>query len=364
MARTFLIAAGGTGGHLFPGVAVADELRRRDPQARVVFVGTPRGLESRLVPRAGYPLELLPILPLNNVGLLRMLRGLLALPWALARAAALVARLRPTAVLGVGGYAGGPVALVAALLGVRTVILEPNARPGFTNRMLRPFVRAAACAYDEARRRFGDKGVLTGNPVRGGFAALPRKAHAAPLTLLAFGGSQGSRVLNRALAAALPRLPGAAALRIVHQTGPAARDEVAQAYAAAGREAEVVAFLDDMEARFAAADLVVARSGATTCAELTAAGKAAVLVPFAQAADDHQRVNAAALAAAGAARMLEEKDLTGDSLARAITALVEAPQRLAAMEDAARALARPDAAARVADLLEGRPAASEGWLRA
>jgi UDP-N-acetylglucosamine--N-acetylmuramyl-(pentapeptide) pyrophosphoryl-undecaprenol N-acetylglucosamine transferase len=354
MARTILIAAGGTGGHLFPGIAVADELRRRDPGVSVVFVGTPRGLESRLVPRAGYGLELLPILPLNGVGLVRGLQGLLALPWAMVRAATLLARKRPAAVLGIGGYAGGPVTLAAALMGAPTVILEPNARPGFTNRVLRPFVRHAACAYEETRLAFGRKGVVTGNPVRGGFAALPRKLHARPLTLLAFGGSQGSRILNRALVAALPHLPGADALRIVHQTGEAMRGEVADAYAAAGRGADVLAFLDDMEARFAAADLVLCRSGATTCAELTAAGKASVLVPFALAADDHQRVNAAAMEAAGAARMVEEKDLSGERLAAEIAGLVGSPERLAAMEDAARRLGRPDAAARVADLLEGR----------
>jgi UDP-N-acetylglucosamine--N-acetylmuramyl-(pentapeptide) pyrophosphoryl-undecaprenol N-acetylglucosamine transferase len=267
-----------------------------------------------------------------------------------------VRRFRPAAVLGVGGYAGGPVVLAAALLGVPTVILEPNARPGFTNRSLRPFVRHAACAYQEARADFGRKGVITGNPVRGGFARLPRKAHAEPFTLLAFGGSQGSRVLNRALVAALPFLPGADRLRLVHQTGEAMREEVAAAHAAAGRHSEVLAFLDDMEGRFAQADLVLSRSGATTCAELAAAGKAAVLVPFAQAADDHQRRNAQAMAAAGAARMLEEKDLGGESLAAAVREVLETPGRLARMEDAARALGRPDAAARVADLLEGRTA--------
>jgi UDP-N-acetylglucosamine--N-acetylmuramyl-(pentapeptide) pyrophosphoryl-undecaprenol N-acetylglucosamine transferase len=351
---TILIAAGGTGGHLFPGIAVADELVRRDASTRVVFVGTPRGLESRIVPRAGYPLELLPILPLKGIGPWRTLRGLLALPRALLRAAALVRRERPRAVLGVGGYAGGPLVLAAALLGVRTVILEPNAKPGFTNKVLRPFVGRAACAYEEARGSFGRKGVITGNPVRGGFASLPAKAHQPPLTLLAFGGSQGSRVLNRALVEALPLLPPASRLRIVHQTGEALRDEVAAAYAAAGREAEVLAFLDDMEARFAEADLVLSRSGATTCAELTAAGKAAVLVPFAAAADDHQRTNARAMEAAGAARMVEEKDLTGPSLAGAVTGVLEDPSRLAAMEAASRRLGRPDAAARVADLVEGR----------
>jgi len=356
VARTFLIAAGGTGGHLFPGVAVADELRRRDASVRIVFVGTPRGLEARLVPQAGYPLELLPILPLKGQGTFGIGRGVLALPRALVRATALVRRERPAAVLGIGGYAGGPVALAAALLGVRLVILEPNAKPGFTNRALKPFAARAACAYEEARAFFGPKGVLTGNPVRGGFAALRRKAHQPPLSLLAFGGSQGSRVLNDALVAALPHLP--AGLRIVHQTGAASRDAVAAAYTAAGREAEVVAFLDDMEARFAAADLVVCRSGATTCAELSAAGKAAILVPFAKAADDHQRINAAALQRAGAALMLEESDLNGSTLAAAIAALVTEPARIEAMEEKARGLGRPDAAARVADLLtETEPAA-------
>ena len=352
--RTILVAAGGTGGHLFPGIAVADELRRRDPALRVLFVGTPKGLESTLVPRAGYELVLLPILPLNAVGFARLVKGLLALPWGLLKAALTVARLRPEAVLGVGGYAGGPVVLAAALMGVRTVILEPNARPGFTNRVLRPFVRHAACSYEEARLVFGKKGVITGNPVRGGFAALPARAHTLPHALLVFGGSQGSRILNRALVEALPHLPPPSALRIVHQTGPAMYAEVEAAYAAAGRAAEVVPFLHDMEQRLAQADLVVCRAGATTCAELTAAGKASVLVPFAQSADDHQRVNAAAMEAAGAARMIEEKSLGGAALAAAVVEALGSAERLRAMEEAARRLGRPDAAARVADLLEGR----------
>jgi UDP-N-acetylglucosamine--N-acetylmuramyl-(pentapeptide) pyrophosphoryl-undecaprenol N-acetylglucosamine transferase len=353
VARTLLVGAGGTGGHLYPGIAVADELVRRDAATRVVFAGTPRGLESRLVPRAGYALELLPILPLNGVGVARALVGLAALPRGLWRAFALVRRERPFAVLGVGGYAGGPVVLAAALAGVRTVILEPNATPGFTNRVLGPFVRHAACAYEQARAAFGAKGVLTGNPVRGALAALPPREHRPPLRLLAFGGSQGSRVLNDALVAALQALPGPERLLIVHQTGEAMREQVAAAYAAAGRPAEVLAYLDDMPARLAEADLVLSRSGATTCAELAAAGKAALLVPFARAADDHQRVNARAFEAAGAARMLEERDLDGTSLARAIAALIAEPAALADMERAARGLARGDAAARVADLLEG-----------
>lgn len=356
MGRTILIAAGGTGGHLFPGIAVADELKARDPEIRVVFVGTPRGLEGRLVPQAGYELEMLPILPLNGVGPVRLLKGLLALPWAMLKAVQLVRRLQPVAVLGVGGYAGGPTVLVAALLGIPTVILEPNAKPGFTNRVLKPFVRHAACSYDEARQEFGSKGVVTGNPVRGGFAKLAPKWHVPPMTLLAFGGSQGARIINKTLAAALPLLPGRDQVRIVHQTGPASQEEVAAAYKAAGREAEVLAFLDDMQARFAQADLVLCRSGATTAAELTAAGKASVLVPFALAADDHQRSNARALESAGAARMIEEKDLTPERLAAVLGELLGDTARLTAMEEAARKLARPDAAARVADLLEGKAA--------
>ena len=349
---TLLVAAGGTGGHLFPGIAVADELRKRDPALRVLFVGTPRGLESRLVPLAGYPLELLEVLPLNGVGARNALRGLAALPGALLRASALVRHERPTAVLGVGGYAGGPLVLVAALMGVRTVILEPNARPGFTNRILRPFVSRAACAYEPARLAFGSKGVLTGNPVRGAFAAIGRQARpeGGPSRLLIFGGSQGSRVLNRAVLEALPRLPGS--LRIVHQTGPQMLAEVRAAYERAGRADEVEPFLDDMPRRFAEADLLLCRSGATTCAELSVAGKPAVLVPFAQAADDHQRVNALALQAAGAALVLEERQLGGDALARALGQLVQDPPRLAAMAEASRKLGQPDAAARVADLLE------------
>jgi UDP-N-acetylglucosamine--N-acetylmuramyl-(pentapeptide) pyrophosphoryl-undecaprenol N-acetylglucosamine transferase len=239
---------------------------------------------------------------------------------------------------------------------VKAVLLEPNAKPGFTNRVLRPFVEKAACAYEETREYFGAKGVLTGNPVRGGFAALPRRDHRPPLALLAFGGSQGSRVLNEALVAALPHLPGADRLRLVHQTGKAMHEEVGAAYRTAGREAEVLPFLDDMERRFGEADLVLSRSGATTCAELTVAGKAAVLVPFARSADDHQRTNARALAASGAARVIEEHELSGAALAEVLASLAADPVRIAAMEDASRRLGRPDAAARVADLLVGAEA--------
>lgn len=351
--ETYVVAAGGTGGHIFPGIAVADELTRRDKEIRVVFVGTSRGLESKLVPRAGYELLQLPIWPLNAVGLLRALKGLLLLPWSLLRAALAIRRLSPRAVLGVGGYVGGPVVLVAALFGIRTVILEPNAHPGFTNRVLRRFVDHAACAYEAAQRAFGSKGVLTGNPIRSGFGAAPPARQDSARTLLIFGGSQGSAILNRVVVEALPHLPPVETLRIVHQTGVRQHAEVQAAYEKSGRPAEVVEFLHDMVARLNSADLIVCRSGATTCAELTAAGKASVLIPFALAADDHQRTNARALADAGAAVMIEEEALSGPMLARTVTDLVTQPSRLDKMARAAHRLARPDAASRVADLLQG-----------
>jgi UDP-N-acetylglucosamine--N-acetylmuramyl-(pentapeptide) pyrophosphoryl-undecaprenol N-acetylglucosamine transferase len=217
-------------------------------------------------------------------------------------------------------------------------------------------VDAAACAYPQTLSDFGSRGVVTGNPVRGGFARLPRREHRHPLTLLAFGGSQGSKVINDTLVAALPSLPGPQRLRIVHQTGERMREAVAAAHEAAGRgdSSEVVAFLDDMVERMAAADLILCRSGATTCAELTVGGRAAVLIPFARAADDHQRTNARALQDAGAARVIEERDLTGERLAREIGALVDDPSTITSMEEAARTLGRPDAAAGVADLLDPR----------
>jgi UDP-N-acetylglucosamine--N-acetylmuramyl-(pentapeptide) pyrophosphoryl-undecaprenol N-acetylglucosamine transferase len=355
---TTLIAAGGTGGHIFPGIAVAQEITRREPDRRIVFVGTRRGLEGRLVPHAGHELAFLPVRPLVGVGLMRTLLGLFSLPYALLRALVLMLRLRPDSVLGVGGYAGGPLVLMAALLGIRTVILEPNASPGFTNRVLGPIARHAACSYEQARQAFGRKGVLTGNPVRSQLTHVQARPHVAPFTLLTFGGSQGSRVLNKALLEALPSLPGADLMRIVHQTGPSMHAEIAAAYKAAGRGDEVLAFIDDMDQRYAQADLVVARSGATTCAELAATGRAAILVPFARAAGDHQRVNARAFADAGAAVVIEEHELSGQTLSAAVRALLDAPGHIASMEQAARALARPDAAARVADLVLGRSASS------
>lgn len=349
-----LIAAGGTGGHIFPGLAVAEEMAVRDPGTRVEFVGSTAalGLERRIVPLAGLKLHLLPVFPLNTPSLAARLRGLALLPFGLIRALGLLLRTRPSAVLGIGGYASGPLVLMASLLRVPTVLLEPNAIPGFTNRMLKPFVGQAACAFESTLPRFGGKGVLTGNPVRASFKALAPRPHRPPLQLLCFGGSQGSRILSEGLLRALPSLPGEASLSIVHQTGPAQLGAIEDAYRAAGRKARVVPFIDDMAEAFADADLVLCRAGATTLAELTVAGKAAILVPLKSAADDHQTWNAKALAAEGAAVLLSEGEL--GNLGRVVSDLVADPGKVRALETRARALGKPDAAARVADLLSAR----------
>lgn len=346
-----LIAAGGTGGHVFPGVAVGHELLRRHPSSSVEFVGSTfgSGLERRLVPREGFPLHLLPVRPLNLASWIARARGWLALPWAIVRSAALLRRLSPRAVLGIGGYASGPVMFAASLLSIPTVLLEPNTIPGFTNRVLRGFVTKAACAFESTLAFFGDRAVLTGNPVRAAFRDLPLRETPSPVRLLAFGGSQGSRVLSDALVRALPDLPPATELSIVHQTGPESHERISRAYETARREATIVPFIDDMPRAFADADLLLCRAGATTLAEIGVAGKAAVLVPLASSADDHQRKNAAALQTLGAAVMLEEPSL--ESLGRVVTDLVRDQARLESLRANVKKLGRADAAERVADLL-------------
>lgn len=346
-----LIAAGGTGGHIFPGLAVAEEMAKRSPGVRVEFVGStaPLGLERKIVPKAGLKLHLLPVFPLNTSSIAGRLRGMAMLPFGLFKALALVLKTRPSAVLGIGGYASGPLVLVASLLRVPTIVLEPNAIPGFTNRILKPFVRQAACAFESTLPRFGDKGVLTGNPVRSSFKTLPARPPVAPLQLLCFGGSQGSRILSEGLINSIPTLPPEESLSIVHQTGPAQFDQVRERYRAAGRKAQVIPFIDNMSEAFASAGLVLCRAGATTLAEVTVAGKAAILVPLRSAADDHQTWNAKALVARGAALMLSEQDL--GTLGALVSSLAADPERIRSIERQALALGKPDAAARVADLL-------------
>lgn len=352
---SLVIAGGGTGGHLYPGIAIARELQRRRPGSPLLFVGTSRGLETRIVPAEGFPLALIEVGALNRVGWRQQLRTLARLPQTCLRVRGLLRRQRPDLVLGVGGYASGPVVLVAALLGIPTLVAEQNALPGFTNRLLARLVDAAAITFEEARRYFGRRAVLTGNPVRAEFLSLsprPLREAGSPLHLLVTGGSQGARAINRAMVEALPLLSQAGArLQVTHQTGARDLDWVAAAYRDAGFPAKVVPFLERMEESFAAADLLICRAGATTVAELAAAGRAAILIPFPQAADDHQRKNAEAVARVGGGVLIAEADLTPARLARELLDLAENPDRLARMSQSVRQLARPDAAAKVVDLI-------------
>lgn len=359
-----LIAGGGTGGHLFPGIAVAEEARRRGGEVR--FVGTARGLEARAVPAAGFPLETLDVTGLKRMGAAAFAKGLARLPRALWAARGILARCAPDAVLGVGGYASGPLVLAAALLRVPTAIQEQNSVPGFTNRALGRFVRRVFTAYDDAAAFFPARKVeLVGNPIRAAFAraapaaptatAPSNDAATAPPRVLVLGGSQGARAVNDAVLGAAAILRDRDALpAIVHQAGAADEVRCADRYRALGLGDRAITrgFIDDMPAAYAAADLVVARAGALTLAELAATARPAILIPLPTAADDHQTRNARACERAGAAVVLPQTGATPAALADTIAALLAAPTRLAAMRDAAARLARPDAAARICDALE------------
>jgi UDP-N-acetylglucosamine--N-acetylmuramyl-(pentapeptide) pyrophosphoryl-undecaprenol N-acetylglucosamine transferase len=351
-----VIAGGGTGGHLFPGIAVARELLRRLPDAQVTFAGTARGIESRVIPREGFALDLLRSVGLKGTSPGALARGVLLLPLGGLDAWRILARRVPDVVIGVGGYSSGPVVLAAALRRIPTMLLEQNAVPGLTNRTLARVVDAAAVTFEETVTYFGRRGFVTGNPVRaefldvdGGGARASGGSAAAPRILI-FGGSQGAHAINVAMVEAAPKLaahPGGMA--ITHQTGERDLADVRDGYRRAGLEARVEPFLFAMDREVRAADLVVSRAGATTLAELTAAGKPALLVPLPTAADDHQRRNAEVLARAGAAEVIDQRTLTGVGLAERIIALVADVPRRTAMARAARALAKPDAARAIAD---------------
>lgn len=348
----FAMAGGGTAGHVLPAVAVAERLRQRGHEA--FFVGTREGLEARLAPAAGFEIEWIRIGGLKRVGWARTLRTLWQLPAATWRAWRLMGRRRPAALFSMGGYAAGPVMLAAWLRRIPIVLMEPNAMPGLTNRWMGRLAARALISFQQAARYFPPgRAELTGLPVRGEFFALPPKPREAALTVLITGGSQGSRRLNLAAQQSWPLFRDAAfPLRFIHQTGPQAHAEIAAAFARTGLPGEVVPFIENMPAAFAAADLVVCRSGAGAVAELAAAGKPALLVPFPYAADNHQWRNAEAMARAGAARLVPDAELTGARLFQEILALASQPGALERMGAAARKLARPGAAQRAADLLE------------
>lgn len=350
-----LIAAGGTGGHIYPGIAVANEIMRRDAESEVRFVGTARGLETKLVPDAGYKLELIESAGIKNVGLAGTIKGLLLIPKSFFAARSLIKNFKPDVVVGAGGYVTGAVLLAASFLRIPTLVMESNALPGFTNRQLARFVDKAAVTFEEAAKFFPGKAVVTGNPVRREFFDIPPKARDnASFCLLAFGGSQGARAINQALVAALPFLEAAKnRLKITHQTGELDFETVREGYEKAGwNEANVTKYIKDMNRHFAENDLIISRAGATTCAELAAAGKAAIMIPLPTAADDHQRKNAEAMQTAGAARMILQKDLNGEILAAEIKSLIDAPERITEMERAAKKLVKGDAAATMVNLIE------------
>ncbi len=348
-----LIAGGGTGGHIIPALAVARELVARH-SAEVLFVGTSRGMEIRLVPEAGFNLRLIEAGPLKNVSLATRLRTLLRLPKSISDCKALIRQFQPNVVFGVGGYASGPAMAAALQLKVPTMAFEPNAMPGLANRLVGKKVQAAAVNFPAAVKWFNNCEV-TGIPVRPEFFHLRAPLGAAP-HLLVFGGSQGARIFNNHLpmviSALLGRVPG---LTVLHQSGVRHLEQTEAAYTAGGADPfrwEVKPFLDDMPVRFAAAHLIMARSGASTVAELAAAGKPSLLVPFAASADEHQKRNAEAMVDAGAAVMLQEPDLdVPGKLLTALASLLNDPAGLSRMAAAARTQAHPDAAERIADRL-------------
>lgn len=434
-----LMVAGGTGGHIFPALAVAEELRRRAPY-EIEFLGTHRPLEAKLIPAAGFRLRTVDAAGLKGIGGLKRLRNLLVLPRTAWAVAGILREFKPHVVVGVGGYLAGPVMLEAALVNIPTVLIEPNARPGFTNRLLAPVVRAAAVGFAETAGLYGEKAHLTGIPVRRTFFDIPPRDSAArplvpvdvtqplpavevtqpllavsnpaqagvpvpPFTILVVGGSQGSRAINQVVAASVPMLVGlppapagavepalrpapggdAAAvdvgassvgpgpiqvrpdanaglkhgstaalpgIRIIHQTGEPDYNEIRKSYHGYGSIVEVHPFIDDMPGTLAQADLVISRAGATTVAELAAAGRAALLIPFPGATDQHQLENARAMEEAGAARVIVQSELTPQRWVEEVRSLMANPETVAKMGAAARRLARPDAAARIADLVE------------
>ena len=345
-----ILAGGGTGGHVIPALAIAQELQRRY-RAEVLFIGTARGLENRLVPAAGFPLELVKVGALNRVSLATRIRTAFDLPRAIFTAAGLLNEFQPDIVIGVGGYASGPAMLAAILKHTPTLAFEPNLVPGFANRMVARFVSAAAVHFEQTADHFRNA-VVTGVPVRPAFFQIPKKSYSpGSPTLLVFGGSQGARAINQAVIGSLPelkrRLPG---LHVIHQTGEREYNETQAAYARVAIDCEVHKFIDNMPSFFARADLVLCRSGASTVAEIAAAGKPAIFVPFPRAADDHQRRNAEAMEQANAAVVLEETRLDEVWLIDTIEALLEDPARLGRMSDAARAMSHPNAAKEIAEL--------------
>lgn len=355
--RLLMIAGGGTGGHIYPAIAIAEEYLTRDASRKVVFVGTEYGLEKKIVPKAGFPLEFISVGGLKGKSITETIRNVARLPMGLINSHRLISRYQPVAILGVGGYASGPVLMAGALRRIPTIIHESNAFPGLTNRILARMVTEAAVAFPEALERMKRRGEVTGNPVRRDFFHVPPAdvdRTSEKKRLLIFGGSQGSRIINNTFTTALPLLEGLAdVLEIVHQTGPLDHERIAAAYQGTPFErARVVPYLDAMWNEIAAADLVVSRAGAMTIGELCAAGRGAVLIPFALATNNHQEANARVMERAGGARVITEGELTAERLASDIEEIFATPEATRSMGLEARKLGVPDASQKIVDIIE------------
>ncbi len=344
-----IIAGGGTGGHVIPALAIAQQLKKQF-SAEVLFIGTARGMETRLVPQAGFPLELIQVGALKNVSLMTRLKTIFDLPRAITASSRMLTAFDPEVVIGVGGYASGPAMVAAIRRRLPTLAFEPNVVPGFANRMIARWVSTAAVHFEETCQYFPNCRV-TGVPVRPAFFDVPAKNGGAP-TLLVFGGSQGAHAINLAMMESLTglreKVPG---IHIIHQTGQRDYEQVLAAYRESGISGEVHKFIDDMPDTFGRADLLVCRSGASTVGEITAAGKPAIFVPFPAAADDHQNVNARALERMGAAVVVEESNLGAAYLVDTIAALIGDAGRLRSMSAAAKSLAHPKAVEEIAEMV-------------
>ena len=349
-----LIAGGGTGGHVIPALAIAREWMSRGTDREAVFVGTRRGIEARLVPEAGFPLETIRSAGLKGMGGMKLIKNTAKLAPAMWDSFAILKRHKFAAALGVGGYAAGPVMLAAVLRGLPTVIFEPNAEPGFTNRVLARMMTRIATAYQGPTRTWGSKATLTGIPVRLEFFAIPLRAPVEPFNILITGGSQGALVINRTVVDAMDLLAERKhRISIVHQTGERDYNAVRVAYARREINAEVLPFISNMAERFAQADLIVCRAGAITAAEIAASGRAAVFIPFGASTDSHQLRNAQEMERAGAARLIPEPQLTAERLTKEIFALCDQPEKLQEMAANGRHLAKPQAARDIVNLIEG-----------
>jgi UDP-N-acetylglucosamine--N-acetylmuramyl-(pentapeptide) pyrophosphoryl-undecaprenol N-acetylglucosamine transferase len=354
-----IIAGGGTGGHIFPGLAVAEELRSRDASTEVVFAGTEQGIEARVVPREGYPIKFLRAEGLVGVSLKKKIQAMVKVLLSIGDSYRIIKSVRPDIVIGVGGYASGVITAVAYLMSVPTMILEQNAVPGLTNKILGKIVNSVCITYQESLSFFPrEKTFLTGNPVRmnvlrGNSESAYRlfSLEKGLFTIFAFGGSVGAKSINRALVDALQHLRDLKdAIQFLHQTGLKDYEAVRDTYRQEGFKGTITPFIYQMGEAYAVADIVISRAGATTLAELTALGKAALLVPYPHAAGDHQEVNARKLLEIGAARMIPDRELSGEALANTIRELYENESARAEMQRSGIAVGRPEACGRIVDI--------------